>query len=81
MYLNIVELGPGVYGVGAASEIYFGKAPHALRDSDAALLAAVLPNPKQLRASEPSPYVRQRQDWILGQMQHLRRDQWQKLLD
>ncbi len=81
MYLNIVELGPGVYGVGAASEIYFGQAPYALRDSDAALLAAVLPNPKQLRASDPSPYVRQRQHWILGQMQRLRRDQWLKSLD
>ena len=49
--------------------------------ADAALLAAVLPNPKQLRASDPSPYVRQRQNWILGQMQGLRRDQWLKLLD
>jgi monofunctional biosynthetic peptidoglycan transglycosylase len=81
MYLNIVELGPGVYGVGAASEIYFGKSPAALRDADAALLAAVLPNPKQLLASDPSPYVRQRQNWILGQMQRLRREQWLKLLD
>jgi monofunctional biosynthetic peptidoglycan transglycosylase len=52
-----------------------------LRDADAALLAAVLPNPKQLLASDPSPYVRQRQNWILGQMQRLRRDQWLKLLD
>ena len=81
MYLNIVELGPGVYGIGAASEIYFGKSPTALQDRDAALLAAVLPNPKQLLASDPSPYVRQRQNWILGHMQRLRREQWLKLLD
>ena len=81
MYLNYAEFGPGVYGVGAASKLYFGKPPRELDDADAALLAAVLPNPKTLHAHEPSPYVRERQKWILAQMQRLRREQWLTTLD
>ncbi len=76
IYVNIVELGPGVYGVGAASRRYFGKTPAMLSDYDAALLAAVLPNPIRLRVETPSPYVRKRQEWIVGQMQRLRRESW-----
>ena len=41
----MVEFGPGVYGVGAASQRYFGKAPADLHESEAAQLAAALPNP------------------------------------
>lgn len=74
IYLNVAEFGPGVYGVGAASRVYFGKPPAALDDNEAALLAAVLPNPKQLRIDRPSSYVRERQHWIRGQMARLRRD-------
>jgi monofunctional glycosyltransferase len=71
IYLNVAEFGPGVYGVGAASEAFFRKAPARLTAADAALLAAVLPNPKRLRASSPSRYVRSRQRWIMGQMRGL----------
>ena len=81
IYLNVAEFGPGIYGVGAASRYYFGKPPSRLYDSEAALLAAVLPNPKQLRIEEPSVYVRERQAWILGQMQRLRREGWLTRLD
>ena len=45
LYLNVVEFGPGVYGAGAASQRYFGKAPADLDESEAAQLAAALPNP------------------------------------
>lgn len=76
IYLNIVELGPGVYGVPAASRLYFGTDPSRIADSQAALLAAVLPNPHTLQADQPSDYVRERQRWIVGQMQRLRREQW-----
>lgn len=76
IYLNIAEFGPGIYGVGAASEIYFGKSPIELSDAEAALLAAVLPNPKQLRVSQPTPYLLERRTWIIEQMQRLRREQW-----
>ena len=76
IYLNIAEFGPGIYGVRAASETYFGKTPNELTDAEAALLAAVLPNPKRLHAGNPSAYVRQRQSWIMQQMQRLRRERW-----
>jgi len=76
IYLNVVEFGPGVYGIGAASDYYFGKPPQALRDSEAALLAAVLPNPRRFDIGRPSDYVRERQRWIFEQMQRLRREQW-----
>jgi monofunctional biosynthetic peptidoglycan transglycosylase len=45
LYLNVVEFGPGVYGAGAASRRYFGKAAADLDESEAAHLAAALPNP------------------------------------
>jgi monofunctional glycosyltransferase len=71
VYLNIAEFGRGVFGVGAASEVYFGKRAARLSAPDAALLAAVLPSPKRLRANAPSRYVLSRQDWILAQMRGL----------
>jgi monofunctional biosynthetic peptidoglycan transglycosylase len=52
-----------------------------LYDVEAALLAAVLPNPRRFRVDEPSDYVRERQSWILGQMQRLRREGWITTLD
>lgn len=68
VYLNIAELGPGVFGVEAASREYFGSNAAALDVADAALLAAVLPNPQRLLAARPSEYVRERQAWIVDQM-------------
>jgi monofunctional biosynthetic peptidoglycan transglycosylase len=71
VYLNIVEFGDGVYGVEAASRKFFGKPARALRPMDAALLAAVLPNPHKFRADAPSAYLRGRQGWIREQMAKL----------
>lgn len=68
MYLNVVELGDGVYGVGAASEIYFHKPAEKLSSSEAALLAAVLPNPRLFSVQHPSPYIRFRQTMIQRRM-------------
>ena len=81
VYVNIAEFGPGIYGVGAASDVFFGKPPVELSDTEAALLAAVLPNPKQLRVDSPTSYVRERQNWITIQMRRLHREQWITLLD
>jgi monofunctional biosynthetic peptidoglycan transglycosylase len=81
IYLNIVELGPGIYGVPAAGRYYFRRSPSQISDHDAALLAAVLPNPHMLQVDRPSSYVRERQRWIIGQMQRLRREQWIMTLD
>ncbi len=71
VYLNIVEFGDGIYGVEAASRTYFGKPASRLTPAEAALLAAVLPNPHKYRANAPSEYVRGRQAWILNQMRQL----------
>jgi monofunctional biosynthetic peptidoglycan transglycosylase len=71
VYLNIAELGPGVFGVEAASRQYFGSNAAALGVADAALLAAVLPNPQRLLAKQPSEYVRERQSWIVSQVRLL----------
>ena len=81
IYLNVIELGPGVYGIPAASAFYFGKSPGELTDRDAALLAAVLPNPHRLRVDRPTVYVRERQAWILEHLRRLRRERWLLLID
>lgn len=71
MYLNIAEFGDHLYGIEAASLHYFGIPARRLSGSQAALLAATLPNPVLLKADRPSPYLRRRQNWILGQMRNL----------
>jgi monofunctional biosynthetic peptidoglycan transglycosylase len=71
VYLNVAEFGRGTYGVQAASRRFFGKDAARLNAADAALLAAVLPAPKRLRADSPSNYVRRRQAWIQRQMASL----------
>ena len=76
VYLNIAEFGPGTYGAGAASAHFFAKAPSDVSASEAALLAAVLPNPKRFRVEERTPYLAERQDWIRSQMARLAREDW-----
>ena len=71
IYLNIAEFGYGTYGAEVAAQRFFHKSAARLSRSDAAVLAAVLPNPVRLSAAAPSRYVQQRRDWILGQMQAL----------
>jgi monofunctional biosynthetic peptidoglycan transglycosylase len=70
VYLNIVEFGDHVFGIEAASQHYFNVHASRLSRSQAALLAATLPNPILLRASQPSNYLLKRQQWILHQMQN-----------
>ena len=71
VYLNIAEFGDGVFGVEAASQRYFNKPASRLTSGEAALLAAVLPNPIRYQAAAPSGYVRSRQAWIQRQMRQL----------
>lgn len=71
VYLNIAEFGDGIFGVEEASQRYFHKPASRLTMSEAALLAAVLPNPIRYKAAAPSGYVRNRQAWIMRQMQQL----------
>lgn len=81
VYLNIVEFGDGIYGAEAAARTYFGKSARRLTPSEAALLAAVLPNPRKFKANAPSEYIRGRQAWILNQMRQLGGDQVVKDLE
>jgi monofunctional biosynthetic peptidoglycan transglycosylase len=71
IYLNIAQMGRGVYGVEAAAKQFFHKPAARLTRAEAATLAAVLPNPRHFRADKPSRYVTARRDWILGQMRML----------
>jgi monofunctional biosynthetic peptidoglycan transglycosylase len=71
IYLNSAQFGPDVFGVEAAAQRYFHKHAAALTRSEAAQLAAVLPNPLRLHADRPSAYVTERREWILGQMRDL----------
>jgi len=71
VYLNVAEFGEGIFGVEAAAQRYFHKPASALTQSEAALLAAVLPSPLRFKADAPSGYVRQRQQWIMRQMRQL----------
>ena len=71
IYLNIAEFGYGTYGAEAAAQRFFHKAAARLSRSDAAVLAAVLPNPEHWSAAAPPRYVLERRDWILNQMQAL----------
>jgi monofunctional biosynthetic peptidoglycan transglycosylase len=66
VYLNVIELGKGVYGVEAASQKFFKKPAKKLNNREAALMAAVLPNPIKFRVDKPSRYVSNRQRKIMG---------------
>jgi monofunctional biosynthetic peptidoglycan transglycosylase len=71
MYGNIVELAPSVYGVEEGARYHFHKRAAGLSASEAAQLAAVLPNPSRWSASKPSAYIRRRESRIIRQMRGL----------
>ena len=71
VYMNIAEFGHGIYGVGAASERYFRTAPAHVDAHQAALLAAVLPNPGRFHIDRPTAYVLRRAAWIRRQANQL----------
>lgn len=71
VYLNIAEMGPRTFGVQAAALRFFATPAAGLNREQAALLAAVLPNPARLRGDRPSAYVQGRRSDILQQMRTL----------
>ena len=71
VYLNIAQWGDNQFGAQAAAERYFAKNASELSRSEAALLAAVLPNPEIYRVDKPSSYVVKRQRWVWGQIKGL----------
>ena len=70
IYLNIAEFGPGVYGVQAAAQEFFGKDAEELTPLETSRLIAVLPNPRKWSARHPGPFVQTRVDWIMAQIGH-----------
>ena len=68
VYLNVIEWGPGTYGAEAAARFHFKKSAHDLTRREAALLAAILPNPRHWSASKPSAYIRGRASTIEARM-------------
>jgi len=68
LYLNIIELGDGLFGVEAASQKYFGKHASELTREDAARLAAVIPSPLRHVPTGDTRYVRNRTNVILARM-------------
>ena len=74
VYLNIAQFGNQTYGVSAASQRFFRKPPSELTLQEAALLAAVLPNPVRMRVDKPSPYVQGRAASIQQQARRLGAD-------
>ena len=68
VYLNVIETGDGIYGAEMASESYFRKPAFRLTRSEAALLAAILPNPRKWNPVHPTSYILSRQQWILWNM-------------
>jgi monofunctional biosynthetic peptidoglycan transglycosylase len=81
MYLNVSEMGKGVFGVEAAARYYFNKPASSLTRQEAAKIAACLPNPKIFTIKPLSSHVASRSVWIVGQMGVLQNDpDIQKLL-
>ncbi|MFM2249947.1 MAG: hypothetical protein RLZZ358_874 [Bacteroidota bacterium] len=71
VYLNVIEMGDGVYGIQAASQTFFDKDASKLSKGQAALIAAVLPNPRRWSPARPTSYIQGRKSWIMRQMSNL----------
>ncbi len=80
VYLNVIEMGKGIYGVEAASRAYFRKSAAALSQKEAAMIIACLPNPKKYTVKPASRFVNWKSNWILRQMGALRGDEDIKVL-
>lgn len=78
VYLNVIEMGPCVYGVQSASTLYFHTSPNQLTREQCALIASCLPNPKKFTLSKPTRYMRKRQKVILRMMSCLGNDYFER---
>jgi monofunctional biosynthetic peptidoglycan transglycosylase len=74
MYLNVAEMGKGIYGIEAAARNYYHIPAKELTRLEAARIAACLPNPKIYTVKPLSDHVAVRSAWALGQMSHLQED-------
>lgn len=71
IYANVIEVAPGHYGVGAASELFYNKKPSKLSKRESALITAVLPNPARWSPAKPTDYISRRAYTIQARMNHI----------
>jgi len=71
VYLNVIEMGDGIYGAEAAAQAYYGKSCKKLTKNQAALIASCFPNPRRWTPKNATPYIRHRQYLILKNMRRL----------
>lgn len=71
VYLNVIEMGDGIYGAQAVAENHFGTSARKLSRDECAMIAASLPNPLVMDSAHPSPYMYKRQSWIKKQMRNI----------
>ena len=74
MYLNVIEMGNGIFGAEMAAQKYFNKPAKNLTRQEAAMIAACLPNPKRWKVKPLSNYVAARSGWVMQQMRSLEPD-------
>ena len=68
IYLNVIEWGDGIYGIAPAAQRYFGKSPSELLPEEAAILAAMIPNPRRYTPARNLKYLEKRKDDILSRL-------------
>lgn len=73
-YLNVAEMGKGIFGIEAAAQHYYGKRAKELSKNEAAWIAAILPNPVMYSIEKPASIIVKRHSWILKQMNNLEDD-------
>jgi monofunctional biosynthetic peptidoglycan transglycosylase len=71
VYLNVIEMGDGIYGAEAASQAYYGSSCETMTKGEASLLAACFPNPRRWTPNKATGYIRHRQSLILRNMRRL----------
>lgn len=74
VYLNVIEMGKGIYGTEAAAKTYFGKPAAKLSRKEAAMIAACLPNPKKFTVKPVSGFVARKSNWVVSQINNLEGD-------
>ena len=74
VYLNEAEMGKGIFGIEAASKKYFKHSASKLSRSEAAMIAASLPNPVRFTVKPLSSYVSRKYPWVMRQMNNLEGD-------
>jgi monofunctional biosynthetic peptidoglycan transglycosylase len=74
VYLNVIEMGEGIFGIEMAAQKFYNKPAKSLTRQEAAMIAACLPNPKRFKVRAPSPFIQKRAGHILQQMGFLEPD-------